>query len=98
MARQHPGHWNGGGRNPRRPDVTGLEDWPRADDEERGDAANPCGASADDPSVDRSTNAISREKPPVPPGSDWHGRWIVFEQAEVVGTSPRAEILKIGAL
>jgi hypothetical protein len=30
--------------------------------------------------------------------SDWHGRRIVSEQAEVISTSPRAEMLKIGAL
>ena len=30
--------------------------------------------------------------------SDWHARRIVSEQAEVIGTSPWAEMLKIGAL
>ena len=43
-------------------------------------------------------NHISRKKPPALPCSDWHGGWIVTEQAEVVGASPRTEMLKIGAL
>jgi hypothetical protein len=30
--------------------------------------------------------------------SDWHGHWIVSKQTEVIGTPPRAEMFKIGAL